>query len=662
MRSLSFAAALALSSIIGCSSESTSPPPTDGHGDELPPPGGDDDTGDEPSAQYTLTVSFTGSGAGRVTSDVGGISCSAGDSTASCTATLDAGSVLQLSVTADSGSRFVGWSGGCSSAGVCAVTVDRDITVIAELVPLTDAFVVTLAGSGSGSVSSAPAGIDCSNALRASSCSTSFERSTSVTLTATAAADSVFLGWSGACTGASPSCTVAVSEAVNVTATFDVVLETLTVTVAGGGAGTVVSAPAGIACTKTGGTCSASFPRGTMVTLTATAGLYAGVGAWSIGGCSGTACITGVPQTVTATFDALGTYAPLVTAADLGSRAQGQVQAVGMPYFIATAGEFPSSSNSGIARVPLLGEVMAFPPGFATDGFLPCDGSVLRISQHTALYAAIGTSFGGDGVTTFALPNLTDRVPVGAGTIQGSASFNPGDPSAVARIENLTLGGQAQGTVRALGMHYLIATVGVYPTRDGGGDDGTPFVGQILLTSSPIVPGGYLRCDGQLVQIQANQVLFSVLGAAYGGDGITTFAVPDLRGRAPLGSGALTSYTPPTAQALQSPLISDVTLGATADGQLGIVGVTPLIRISGDYPPRFDSAQRALPRNLVGSLTWFAGGYPMQGHSSMVGQLLAISNNQVLFSLLGTYFGGNGQSNFALPNVRGRAVAGAPSR
>lgn len=60
-----------------------------------------------------------------------------------------------------------------------------------------------------------------------------------------------------------------------------------------------------------------------------------------------------------------------------------------------------------------------------------------------------------------------------------------------------------------------------------------PYLGQIQLFSFPFAPKGYLRCDGQLLSIAQNQALFSILGTNYGGDGRTTFALPDLRGRAP---------------------------------------------------------------------------------------------------------------------------------
>ena len=64
-----------------------------------------------------------------------------------------------------------------------------------------------------------------------------------------------------------------------------------------------------------------------------------------------------------------------------------------------------------------------------------------------------------------------------------------------------------------------------------------PFVGETRAFAFGIIPRGWAPCDGRLMAIQQNQALFSLLGTNYGGDGINTFALPDLRGRAPLGYG-----------------------------------------------------------------------------------------------------------------------------
>jgi microcystin-dependent protein len=64
-----------------------------------------------------------------------------------------------------------------------------------------------------------------------------------------------------------------------------------------------------------------------------------------------------------------------------------------------------------------------------------------------------------------------------------------------------------------------------------------PFLGQIMLVGFNFAPQGWAFCDGSLLSISQNTALFSLLGTTYGGNGTTTFALPDLRGRAALGFG-----------------------------------------------------------------------------------------------------------------------------
>ncbi|GGK37523.1 MULTISPECIES: phage tail protein [Flavobacteriaceae] len=64
-----------------------------------------------------------------------------------------------------------------------------------------------------------------------------------------------------------------------------------------------------------------------------------------------------------------------------------------------------------------------------------------------------------------------------------------------------------------------------------------PFLGQITMFGGNFAPRGWAYCNGQLLAISQNTALFSILGTTYGGDGRTTFALPDLRGRAPINSG-----------------------------------------------------------------------------------------------------------------------------
>ena len=63
-------------------------------------------------------------------------------------------------------------------------------------------------------------------------------------------------------------------------------------------------------------------------------------------------------------------------------------------------------------------------------------------------------------------------------------------------------------------------------------------IGEIRLFSGNFAPKNWAFCDGQILPIAQNELLFSILGAAYGGDGSNTFALPDLRGRVPIHAGS----------------------------------------------------------------------------------------------------------------------------
>jgi microcystin-dependent protein len=65
-----------------------------------------------------------------------------------------------------------------------------------------------------------------------------------------------------------------------------------------------------------------------------------------------------------------------------------------------------------------------------------------------------------------------------------------------------------------------------------------PFLSEVRLMSFAFAPRGWAQCNGQLLPINQNQALFSLLGTTFGGDGRTTFALPDLRGRTPIGVGS----------------------------------------------------------------------------------------------------------------------------
>ncbi len=164
---------------------------------------------------YTLRVTRAGSGSGAVSSSPSGLACGS-----TCAADFQAGTSVTLTAVADSGSTFAGWSGACSGTAACTVSMSSAQNVTATFNATSSSGTtytlrVTRAGSGSGTVSSAPSGIACG-----STCAADFQAGTSVTLTASPDGGSAFRSWSGACTGAG-ACTVSMTGAQGVTATFD---------------------------------------------------------------------------------------------------------------------------------------------------------------------------------------------------------------------------------------------------------------------------------------------------------------------------------------------------------------------------------------------------------------------------------------------------------
>jgi len=272
----------------------------------------------------------------------------------------------------------------------------------------TFALSVSKSGTGSGTLTSSPAGINCGV-----TCSANFAQGTSVTLTPTPASGSVFAGWGGACSGTG-SCTVTMDAAKSVSATFNTAPPntfTLTVSKAGTGSGTVSSNPAGINC---GATCSASFNSGATVTLSATPDSGSAFSGWSGGGCSGTGnCVVtmNAAQTVTATFNAAN-----------------QVGSLSL-----TVGGLPSGNSATLS--------ITGPGGFSTTRTI-ITGTGVSLSD-----VAVGTY-------TVGAPNVT----VGATTYV---------PNAASQTANVTFGGTA--TVNVVYSAAAVPTFTLTASKAGTG-------------------------------------------------------------------------------------------------------------------------------------------------------------------------------------------------
>lgn len=341
-----------------------------------------------------------------------------------------------------------------------------------------------------------------------------------------------------------------------------------------------------------------------------------------------------------------------------------------LKYGLITNGIFPNreagSGEQGTGHLRIFG--FNFLPGTLVDP----SGQIISLSQNTALFSILGTNYGGNGDTNFALPNLEGRTGQSSGQGPGLSDYFLGQESGfdfvtvVSSEVPLADGGGSQplSTIEeTLTINYSINPFGVFPAN------GVPigFTGQITAFAGNFAPNGTILCDGRLLPISEYEALFTVIGTTYGGDGQTTFALPDLRGRVPVGAG--------TGPGLASVVLGE-TLGveeltltqANLPGAMGgsgqaignygpSLGINYLVALQGIYP----SQGGTLPGGsgdlaVLGEIVMFAGNNPPTGYAFAAGQLLPINQNQALFSLFGTTYGGDGRVNFALPDLRGRAA------
>ncbi|MCF8057344.1 MAG: InlB B-repeat-containing protein, partial [Desulfocapsa sp.] len=244
----------------------------------------------EYNANTSLTVTRNGNGAGIVSGTPGSIDCGT-----NCSEMHDPNVSIALSASPQTGSSFAGWTGDCAGTGVCVISMAQARTVNAEFNLIPYDLTVAVEGGGSGTITSAPSGIDCG-----SDCTETFNYNTSVTLTANIPYGSTFVGWSEAsCTGTDP-CTVIMDGHRSISATIS--LNQYQLSVAKDGLGTVSSDLPGIYC---GSDCQEEYDYNTSLTLTAVADIGYTFSGWSEPSCTGVApCAVTIDQarSVLATF------------------------------------------------------------------------------------------------------------------------------------------------------------------------------------------------------------------------------------------------------------------------------------------------------------------------------------------------------------------------
>jgi microcystin-dependent protein len=241
-----------------------------------------------------------------------------------------------------------------------------------------------------------------------------------------------------------------------------------------------------------------------------------------------------------------------------------------LTQFIPLSGIFPPNSQDPHADpggIPL-GSIRTFAGNFAPGGSALAQGQLLAINQNTALFTLLGTMYGGNGTSTFALPDLDGQTMIGGQLGFGShTAIGSNDTRLVNAELPSSLGGSSQpldNYQASLPVTYLIRTAGVFPSFGGSGN--VDFIGQVVPFAGSFVPDGFLQANGQELPIADYTALFSLIGTTYGGNGVTTFALPDLSGRTVVGA---TSQAPVGAYLGQetSLLNSQLPVAAGGSGQ-----------------------------------------------------------------------------------------------
>ena len=338
-----------------------------------------------------------------------------------------------------------------------------------------------------------------------------------------------------------------------------------------------------------------------------------------------------------------------------------------------------SQVKAGTAE-PLTGQISLFAGNFAPTDWDMCDGPTLAISQYEALYSIALNNFGSSHYPNFMGPNLVGQTPLGASGSPGGTGGNQyaqlaTSASGAAAVQ--TYSGGTPGTGQySLGnqppitvMSYTFATDGIYPKHPYGNSnpaESNDMAGAIIGFMGDYIPDGYLACDGSAVEQSAYSELYGAIGATFGnGDGNgTSFSLPNLVNRVPLGAG-VNEYSG-----------AEYTLGQSGGSQYATQG--------GDGAT-YEQAQSSDPSYLdvmpaYQEITWaisagqgaaaddyyygtilpWASSTVPDGWALCDGQLLAIGegNNDVLYSIIGAYYGGDGITDFALPDLRGRIPVG----
>ena len=386
----------------------------------------------------------------------------------------------------------------------------------------------------------------------------------------------------------------------------------------------------------------------------------------------------------------------------------------------AVASEWVAQSL-GNAAMPA-GSVMAWGGDTAPSGWLLCQGQEVSRTEYASLFSAIGTAFGaGDTVMTFNLPDLRGRTPFGRDA--GQTEFDVLGETGGSKTTSFPTQGDGTSTGNGLAysssmssvddgtynnlppyqtLNYIIKWAsGETPTDESQLTDRVSDLEEIVQTAYNQMPAGaimawggatapsnWLTCDGSAVSRTTYASLFSAIGTSYGaGDGVSTFNLPNLKGRVPVGKdGANTAFDVLGETGGDQTLSKDGTGTATGYGlmygaSMDVADATPT-----NMPPyqvvnyvikatagttESDSAltnRVSTLESTVGSM--FPAGTILAsalatapaGWAICDGSAISRSTYASLYAAIGTTYGsGDGTTTFNIPNLKGRTIFGKDS-
>jgi microcystin-dependent protein len=252
----------------------------------------------------------------------------------------------------------------------------------------------------------------------------------------------------------------------------------------------------------------------------------------------------------------------------------------------------PAEASCGLNT--FLGQICTFAFNFCPKGFAPAEGDFLSLFENTALFSLVGTYYGGDGKTNFALPDLRGRTTVGTNDLTSEGTTGGGATTVSARAATSSGGVQVPaGQSPFIGLTRCIATSGVFPPRPTGEPGGfnNVFIGEIMTFAGNFCAQGFAPADGSPQSISNNPTMFTLIGTTFGGDGQQTFWLPNLLGATVVGTGlgvGLPNVTLGQSSGntntvnIQTAIAKGVQVPAT---QSPFLIVTPCVSLFGVYPP-----------------------------------------------------------------------------